>query len=87
MFAESVSTLKFASRAKRICNRVSVNEDPDQRTLLRKYERELKKLRSELQQRQVDLVDKRQLLAVSIFTPPPPHHTSLHLSHAPPLCI
>ena len=63
--AESLSTLKFANRAKRIRNLVRVNEDLDQRTLLRKYERELRRLRSELQQRQVDLVDKRHLLAVS----------------------
>jgi len=41
-----------------------VNEDVDQRTLLRKYERELRRLRAELQQRQRELVDKRHLLAV-----------------------
>ena len=63
--AESLSTLKFANRAKRIRNQAHVNEDADQRTLLRKYEQELKRLRTELRQRQVDLVDKRQLLAVS----------------------
>ncbi|GMH40298.1 hypothetical protein BSKO_08202 [Bryopsis sp. KO-2023] len=63
-FAESVSTLKFANRAKRIKNEAHVNEDVDQRTLLRKYEKELKKLRSELHQRSRDLVDKRRLLEV-----------------------
>lgn len=62
--AESLSTLKFAHRAKNIRNSASVNEDVDQRTLLRKYERELKRLRTELQQRQAQVVDKRQLLAV-----------------------
>ena len=62
--AESLSTLKFANRAKNIKNRAQVNEDLDQRTLLRKYERELRRLRAELQQRQRELVDKRQLLAV-----------------------
>jgi hypothetical protein len=41
-----------------------VNEDLDQRTLLRKYERELKRLRAELQQRNRELVDKRALLEV-----------------------
>jgi Kinesin motor domain len=61
-FAESVSTLKFASRAKCIRNRAEVNEDVDHKTLLRKYERELKKLRSELQARSQQLVDKRHLL-------------------------
>ena len=63
-FAESVSTLKFANRAKRIRNEAYVNEDLDQRTLLRKYERELRRLKSELKQRSKDLVDKRRLLEV-----------------------
>eukprot|EP00803_Ostreobium_quekettii_P003237 evm.model.scf_359.6 EVM.evm.TU.scf_359.6 scf_359:28323-37645(+) len=63
-FAESVSTLKFANRAKRIRNEAHVNEDLDQRTLLRKYERELRRLKSELKQRSKDLVDKRKLLEV-----------------------
>lgn len=39
-----------------------LNEDLDHRTLLRRYEQELKKLRAELQQRSRDLVDKRLLL-------------------------
>jgi kinesin family protein 3/17 len=43
-----------------------VNEDLDQRTLLRKYERELKRLRAELQQRNRELVDKRALLEVGV---------------------
>lgn len=63
-FAESVSTLKFANRAKCIRNRAEVNEDVDHRTLLRKYERELKKLRTELKTRSQQLVDKRHLLQV-----------------------
>jgi Kinesin motor domain len=63
-FAESVSTLKFANRAKNIRNRAEVNEDLDHRTLLRKYEKELKRLRSELQTRSQQLVDKRHLLQV-----------------------
>lgn len=41
-----------------------VNEDADQRTLLRKYERELRKLRAELTRRNKELVDKRHLLEV-----------------------
>ena len=36
---ESLSTLKFANRAKNIKNEARVNEDMDQRSLLRKYER------------------------------------------------
>mmetsp|Transcript_24055 Transcript_24055/g.75364 ORF Transcript_24055/g.75364 Transcript_24055/m.75364 type:complete len:299 (+) Transcript_24055:1178-2074(+) len=61
-FMESLSTLKFANRAKNIKNEARVNEDLDQKTLLRKYEWELKKLRQELDQRSKNLVDKRRLL-------------------------
>ena len=39
-----------------------MNEDLDQRSLLRKYERELKKLRAELEKRSQNVVDKRRLL-------------------------
>lgn len=59
-----MSTLKFAHRAKSVRNAAHVNEDADQRTLLRKYEQELRKLRAELQQRQREVVDKRHLLVV-----------------------
>jgi hypothetical protein len=62
--AESLSTLKFANRAKSIKNAAKLNEDVDQRTLLRKYERELRRLRAELLDRQASLVDSRRLLAV-----------------------
>ena len=61
-FAESLSTLKFANRAKFIKNTARVNEDLDQKSLLRKYERELKRLRQELDERTKNLVDKRALL-------------------------
>ena len=64
VLAESLSTLKFASRAKNVRNLASVNEDVDQVTLLRKYEAELRRLRGELQQRQALVVDKRHLLQV-----------------------
>ena len=47
-YSESISTLKFATWAKKIKNEAKINEDVDQRALLRKYERELKKLREEL---------------------------------------
>ena len=66
--AETVSTLKFAHRAKAVRNSAHVNEDADQRTLLRKYEQELRKLRAELQMRQREVVDKRHLLAVRSFS-------------------
>ena len=64
--SESLSTLKFAHRAKAIRNSAYVNEDGDQRTLLRKYERELRRLRQELQRRSQHVVDKRHLLEVSM---------------------
>ena len=47
-FAESVSTLKFATRAKKIKNEAKINEDVDHRALLRKYEVELRKLKEQL---------------------------------------
>ena len=65
--AESLSTAKFAQRAKAVRNAARVNEDLDQRTLLRRYEGELRRLRAELQQRQRDVVDKRQLLQARAF--------------------
>lgn len=68
--AESLSTLKFANRAKSIKNAARLNEDVDQRTLLRKYERELRRLRAELLDRQASLVDSRRLLAVRTFVLP-----------------
>ena len=61
-FAESLSTLKFASRAKEMKNTATLNEDLDQKSLLRKYERELRRLRQELDERTKNLVDKRALL-------------------------
>lgn len=47
-YNESHQTLKFATRAKKIKNEAKINEDVDQRTLLRKYQIELKKLKQEL---------------------------------------
>ena len=59
---ETISTLKFANRAKNIRNEARVNEDLDQKSLLRKYEKELKQLRAELESRSKNVVDKRKLL-------------------------
>lgn len=50
-FGESISTLKFATRAKKIKNEARINEDVDQRALLRKYEVELRKLKQELSEK------------------------------------
>ena len=48
-FNESLSTLKFATRAKKVKNEAKINEDMDNKALLRKYELELKKLRALLE--------------------------------------
>jgi hypothetical protein len=56
--AESLSSLKFANRAKHIKNEAKINEDLDQRALLRKYEVELKKLKKELDEKNKDITDK-----------------------------
>jgi kinesin family protein 3/17 len=40
-FQETLSSVKFANRAKNIKNRAVINEDVDQKALLRKYEVEL----------------------------------------------
>ena len=61
---ETISTLKFANRAKNIKNEAKVNEDLDQKSLLRKYERELKQLRAELEEKNKNVVDKRRLLEI-----------------------
>lgn len=49
-YTESLSTLMFANRAKNIRNNAVVNEDLDQAMLLRKYERELARLRKLLEE-------------------------------------
>lgn len=52
-FQESLNTLKFADRAKQIKNRVGINESVDDNTLLKRYETEIKALRTELEKRRV----------------------------------
>eukprot|EP00758_Cryptobia_borreli_P006063 Tbor_TRINITY_DN5069_c0_g2::TRINITY_DN5069_c0_g2_i1::g.14276::m.14276 len=51
-YPESLSTLKFANRAKNIKNEATINEDVDQRALLRRYEKELQYLRTLLSERE-----------------------------------
>lgn len=65
-FAESLSTLKFANRAKNIKNEARINEDLDQRALLRKYEKELKRLRAELDRRTRQLLEKREVMKLQV---------------------
>ena len=48
-FGESLSTLHFAQRAKKIVNRPIINEDLNNRALIRQYETELKNLKNELE--------------------------------------
>lgn len=61
-FGESLSTLKFATRAKKIKNEARINEDVDQRALLRKYEIELKKLKSELEEKNKHVVENKHFV-------------------------
>eukprot|EP01022_Parablepharisma_sp_SALTPOND_P020695 TRINITY_DN3846_c0_g1_i1.p1 TRINITY_DN3846_c0_g1~~TRINITY_DN3846_c0_g1_i1.p1 ORF type:complete len:725 (+),score=104.86 TRINITY_DN3846_c0_g1_i1:732-2906(+) len=60
-FSETLSSLKFANRAKNIKNNARINEDVDQRALLRKYEAELKSLRKALEEKNKDVMDKEVL--------------------------
>ena len=50
-FSESFSTLKFAHRTKKIKNRPKINEELDQETLLKEYEKELRRLKQILNQK------------------------------------
>ena len=60
-FSETASTLKFGMRAKKIKNHAHINEDVDQRALLRKYEIELRKLKMELEKKNLQPSDPWQL--------------------------
>lgn len=61
-YAESVSTLKFATRARKIKNEAKINEDVDHRTLLRKYEIELKKLKKQLMEKKSEMLYREELI-------------------------
>ena len=54
--------MKFANRAKNIKNDPIINEDIDQKALLRKYEAELRRLRVELEERNRFLVDNTSVI-------------------------
>ena len=68
-WGETLSTLSFARSARRVENRVEVNEgtwgDDDRGSLLRKYEKELARLRGELKERGDVVVDVRRLMRVA----------------------
>ena len=61
-FAESHSTLKFANRAKNIRNIAKINEDVDHKALLRKYEIELRQLRSILEDKTEAVGDMQKVI-------------------------
>lgn len=61
-FGESLSTIKFANRAKNIRNAPRINEDVDQKALLRKYEVQLKRLQNELEAKNKSVIDMQRLL-------------------------
>jgi myosin heavy subunit len=61
-FRESLSSLRFASGAKNIKNKPVVNEDVDQRALIRKYENEVRRLRKELEEKNRSIIDKSRLM-------------------------
>ena len=61
-YSETVSTLKFANRAKNIKNMAVVNQDLNEKALLRKYEKELKRLKAELAEKSKNVVDKSKLI-------------------------
>ena len=63
-FPETLSTLKFATRAKTVRNQPTINVDDelDQGALLREYEAQLSQLRAELAQRSRTLIDSARLL-------------------------
>lgn len=50
-YAETLSTLRYANRAKNIHNKPHVNEDPKD-AMLRKYQEEIQRLREQLENRQ-----------------------------------
>ena len=57
-YNESISTLKFANRAKNIKNTPKINEDIDSKGMIQRYELELKKLRGELTEKNKSSVDR-----------------------------
>ncbi|KAL4460357.1 hypothetical protein ABPG74_000108 [Tetrahymena malaccensis] len=66
-FNHSLSTLKFANRAKNIKNCPVVNQaDDDTKALLLQYESELKKLKAQLENKRKSIFDKNQILTLQV---------------------
>lgn len=51
-YDETLSTLRYANRAKNICNQPHINEDPKD-TMLREYQEEIRKLRELIENSQL----------------------------------
>lgn len=60
-YEETLSTLRYADRAKRIVNHAVVNEDPNAK-VIRELREEVEKLREQLSQAEVTSVCRAQLL-------------------------
>jgi hypothetical protein len=60
-FAESLSSLKFAKRAKSIKNKAVVNQDERHQAMLSVYEREIGRLKLELASTREGLIEKEEL--------------------------
>lgn len=65
-YEETLSTLRYADRAKNIVNHAVVNEDPNAR-IIRELREEVEKLRVQLTQAEVTLNIKHQKSAFSLF--------------------
>jgi len=61
-FSETLSSLKFANRAKNIRNDAKINEELDHKSLIKKYEAEVKMLKKALEERNKDVMDKELVL-------------------------
>ena len=64
---ETISTLKFASRIRKVTNEATVNVRLDPTILLKKYEREIKDLKQELAMH--DTLANRGRINYEPFTP------------------
>lgn len=62
--AETLSTLKFASRARHVQNSARINESMDPRSRLFSLERQLERLRAELHKRESSVIDARRFVEV-----------------------
>ncbi|KAK4433711.1 Kinesin-like protein KIN-7E, chloroplastic [Sesamum alatum] len=62
---ETHNTLKFAQRSKRVEIKASQNKILDEKSLIKKYQREISNLKQELQQLKLGMMEKENLMAPS----------------------